>query len=47
MKNDIKFNILDGNEDYQNRATKIFLDELSENEIKDSMSDKFAYLDEE
>ena len=38
MKNDIKFNILDGNEDYQNRATKIFLDELS---------DKFAYLDEE
>lgn len=47
MKNDIKFNILDGDKDYQNQATKSFLDELSENELKDSMSDKFAYLDEE
>lgn len=47
MKNDIKFDILDGDEDYQKRATECFLGELSEEEIEDSMSEKFAYLDED
>lgn len=47
MKNDIKFNILDGNKDYQKRSTECFLGELSEDEIKDSMTEKFAYLEEE
>lgn len=42
MKNDIKFDILDGDEDYQKRATECFLGELSEEEIEDSMSEKFA-----
>ena len=48
MKNEsnIKFNVLDGSADYQKKSTEVFLNELSKDDIKSSMSDEFAYLDE-
>lgn len=45
--NNTKLTRLDGNSEEQRISTEIFLSALTENEIKESMSDKFAYLDEE
>ena len=49
MKNEsnIKFNVLDGSADYQKKSTEVFLNDLSIDDINSSMSDEFAYLDDD
>ena len=49
MKNEsnIKFNVLDGSADYQKKSTEFFLNDLSKDDINSSMSDEFAYLDDD
>lgn len=39
--------MLDGNADYQKKSTEVFLSDLSQDDIKSSMSDEFAYLDDD
>lgn len=46
MKKD-KFNILDGSSEEQDKIVKEFLSRLTPEEIKRSMSDEFAYLDDD
>lgn len=46
-KKNMMFTILDGTPEEQKKSTEIFLDTLTEEEKKQSMSDEFAYLDEE
>lgn len=45
-KKDMMFTILDGTPEEQKKSTEKFLDMLTEEEKKQSMSDEFAYLDE-
>lgn len=45
-KKDMMFTILDGTPEEQKKSTEKFLDMLTEEGKKQSMSDEFAYLDE-
>lgn len=42
-----KFNILDGSLEEQDKIVKEFLSQLTPEEIERSMSDEFAYLDDD
>ena len=46
-KSDITFTVLDGDDEYQKLSTEVFLSEMTEEQIKESMSDKYAYLNED
>lgn len=45
--NDVKFDMLDGTVEEQNKATKAYLGTLTEEQKKRSMSSEFDYLDED
>lgn len=44
---DMSFTILDGSTEEQRKSSEKFLSMLTEEDKEESMSDKFAYLDEE
>lgn len=46
-KKDMMFTILDGTSEEQKKSTENFLGMLTEEKKEQSMSDEFAYLDEE
>jgi len=46
LDKDTSFTMLDGTPEEQEKATEKFLGMLTEDEIKESMSEKFDYLDE-
>lgn len=47
VSKNVEFTTLDGNEEEQQKSTEKFLSMLTEDEIKESMSSEFDYLDEE
>lgn len=46
-KKDMMFTVLDGTPEEQKKSTEKFLGMLTEEEKEQSMSDEFAYLDED
>lgn len=46
-KENISFTVLDGTPEEQKKSMEMFLSTLTEEEKAESMSDKFAYLDED
>lgn len=46
-KKDITFTVLDGDDEYQKLSTEALFSTMTEEQIKESMSDKYAYLDED
>ena len=46
-KEKVTFTLLDGTQEEQRKSTEKFLSMMTEEEKEQSMSDEFAYLDEE